>query len=198
MAVSLSARRAECRARRGVMRRIALSHGLDQVPALLLDVPEHRRRRGREAARRSCARRRLSTTGRDGCASRPRSRAPARPRRSPSAWPDRSRARNRRAASPARASHGQPNAALSQLALTKPAITGLRMSADTHEVSIACQPPALAGSFLTRRATTRLPVHRLHVDLEAAPFPCSDFATGARLVSTCRSVECSSTIGVPS
>ena len=28
------------------------------------------------------------------------------------------------------------------------------MSADTHAVSIACQPPALAGSFLTRRATT--------------------------------------------
>src|SRR6185295_13454630 len=32
------------------------------------------------------------------------------------------------------ASHGQPNIALSQPALAKPAITGLRMSADTHEV----------------------------------------------------------------
>jgi hypothetical protein len=29
-------------------------------------------------------------------------------------------------------------------------------------------------------------------------FSISDFATGARLVKTCRSVECSSTIGVPS
>ena len=65
------------------------------------------------------------------------------------------------------ASHGQPNIALSQPALTKPAITGLRMSAETHEVRKAFQPPALGGSFLARRATTRLPVHRLHVDLEA-------------------------------
>src|SRR5262249_36937606 len=51
-------------------------------------------------------------------------------------------------------SHGQPKFALSQPALTKLAITGLSMSADTHEVSMPCQPPALAGSFLTRRATT--------------------------------------------
>ena len=52
-------------------------------------------------------------------------------------------------------------------ALRKPVMTGLRMSAATHEVRNACQPPAFGGSFLARRATTRLPVHRLHVDLEA-------------------------------
>src|SRR6185312_7331127 len=39
------------------------------------------------------------------------------------------------------ASHGQPNIALSHEALKKPAATGLRMSAATHEVSMACQPP---------------------------------------------------------
>src|SRR5262245_7722760 len=48
-------------------------------------------------------------------------------------------------------SHGQPNIALSQPALANPAITGLRMSAATHEVRNAFQPPALGGSFLARR-----------------------------------------------
>ena len=68
------------------------------------------------------------------------------------------------------ASHGQPNGALSQLAFRNAVDTGFRMSADTHDVSIACQPPCAGGSFFARRATTRLPVHRLHVDLEAALF----------------------------
>ena len=94
-------------------------------------------------------------------------RASAPPRRSPSAWPDRSRARSRRAASPSVSSQGQPNIALSQPALTKPVITGLRMSAETQEVMKAFQPPGLGGLLLGAARDDRLPVHRLHVDLEA-------------------------------
>src|SRR5213593_3168131 len=51
-------------------------------------------------------------------------------------------------------SHGQPNMALSHEALRKPIITGFRMSAATHEVRNAFQPPAVGGSFLARRATS--------------------------------------------
>ena len=57
------------------------------------------------------------------------------------------------------------------------------MSAETHEVSIACQPPALGGSFLARRATTVCQSIDCMSTLKPA-FSISDFATGARLVST--------------
>ena len=95
------------------------------------------------------------------------------------------------------ASHGQPNMALSHEALKKPAITGFRMSAATHEVRKACQPPALGASFLTRRATSVCQ----SIDTMSTLKPARSIwalATGARLVSTCRSVDCISTIGVPS
>ena len=95
------------------------------------------------------------------------------------------------------ASHGQPNIALSQPAFMKPVKIGLVMSADTHEVRNACQPPAFGGSFLERRATSVCQSIDCMSTLKPA-FSISDFATGARLVSTCRSVECISTIGVPS
>ena len=85
------------------------------------DVPEHRRRRLRGCRPRSCASpRRLIPLAERNVRRLLGPRAPARPRRSPSAWPDRSRGRSRRAASRSRASHGQPNSALSQLALRKP------------------------------------------------------------------------------
>ena len=71
------------------------------------------------------------------------------------------------------------------------------MSAATHEVRKACQPPAFGGSFLARRATSVCQSIDCMSTLKPA-FSISDLATGARLVSTARSVECISTIGVPS
>ena len=79
----------------------------------------------------------------------------------------------------------------------KPAKIGLVMSTDTHEVRKACQPPAFGGSFLARRATRVCQSIDCMSTLKPA-FSISDLATGARLVSTARSVECISTIGVPS
>jgi hypothetical protein len=94
-------------------------------------------------------------------------------------------------------SHGQPNGALSQLAFRNAVDTGFRMSAETHDVIIAFQPPCDGGSFFARRATTDCQSIDCMSTLKP-PFSSSDLATGARLVSTCRSVECSSTIGVSS
>src|SRR5262245_54154419 len=94
-------------------------------------------------------------------------------------------------------SHGQPNMALSQEALKKPAITGLRMSAATHEVRKACQPPCVGGSFLVRRATSVCQSIDTMSTLKPAR-SINDLATGARLVSTGKSVDCISTMGVPS
>ena len=75
--------------------------------------------------------------------------------------------------------------------------TGFSTSAATQEVRIAFQPPADGGSFLARRETTVCQSIDCMSTLKP-PFSISDLATGARLVSTCRSVECSSTTGVPS
>ena len=94
-------------------------------------------------------------------------------------------------------SHGQPKLALSQAELTKELETGFSTSADTQDVSMAFQPPAFGGSFLTRRATTVCQSLDCMSTLKPA-FSISDFATGPRLVRTCRSVECSRTTGVPS
>ena len=63
-------------------------------------------------------------------------------------------------------------------------MTGLSMSAATHEVRKACQPPALGGSFLARRATSVCQSIDCMSTLKPA-FSISDLATGARLVSTC-------------
>ena len=79
----------------------------------------------------------------------------------------------------------------------KPIMTGLRMSAATHEVRNACQPPPAGGSFLARRATSVCQSIETMSTLKP-PFSRSDLATGPRLVSTARSVECINTIGVPS
>ena len=87
--------------------------------------------------------------------------------------------------------------ALSQDEFIKPVKIGLVISADTHEVRNACQPPALGGSFLARLATSVCQSMDCISTLKPA-FSISDLATGARLVSTARSVECISTIGVPS
>ena len=65
------------------------------------------------------------------------------------------------------------------------------------DVSIAFQPPLSGGSFLVRRATTVCQSIDCMSTLKPA-FSISDLATGARLVSTPRSVDCSSTTGVPS
>ena len=126
-----------------------------------------------------------------------RPRAPAPPRRSPSAWPGSvSRAKSSRSFSIS-ASHGQPNIALSQ--------------ADVHEAGedrigdVGRHPggqegvPAAGagGSFLARRATSVCQSIDCMSTLKPA-FSISDLATGARLVSIGRSVECMSTIGVPS
>src|SRR6266700_7643886 len=51
-------------------------------------------------------------------------------------------------------SQGQPNMAVSQDELMKPALIGFRMSAATQEVRNAFQPPAEGGSFFARRATS--------------------------------------------
>src|SRR5499426_4261877 len=48
-------------------------------------------------------------------------------------------------------SQDQPNMAVSQEALMNPAPIGFRMSAATHEVRKACQPPCAGGSFFARR-----------------------------------------------
>src|SRR4029453_2782223 len=94
-------------------------------------------------------------------------------------------------------SHGQPNMALSQEALRKPIITGFRMSAATHEVRNACQPPDAGGSFLARRATSVCQSIETMSTLKP-PFSMSDLATGARLVSTGGGGGVISPIGVPS
>ncbi len=94
-------------------------------------------------------------------------------------------------------SQGQPNRALSQLEFRKAVPTGLSTSADTHEVRKAFQPPAFGASFFARRATTLCQSIDCMSTLKP-PRSISDLATGARLVSTARSVECSSTTGVPS
>src|SRR5215831_6551684 len=94
-------------------------------------------------------------------------------------------------------SHGQPNIALSQAELKKPVKLGFEMSAETHAVRKACHPPAFGGSFLARRATKVCQSIDCISTLNPA-FSISDFATGAKLVSAWRSVECISTIGVPS
>ena len=65
-------------------------------------------------------------------------------------------------------SQGQPNSALSQLELRKAVPTGLSTSAATQEVRKAFQPPAFGASFFDAARDHALPVHRLHVDLEAA------------------------------
>ena len=59
------------------------------------------------------------------------------------------------------------------------------------------QPPCDGGSFFTRRATTVCQSLDCMSTFKPA-FSISDLATGPRLVSTCRSVECSNTTGVPS
>src|SRR5262245_16967800 len=94
-------------------------------------------------------------------------------------------------------SHGQPNMALSHPALKKPAITGFRMSAATQEVRNACQPPWAGGSFFARRATSVCQSIETMSTLNP-PFSRRFLATGARFVRTTRSVDCMSTMGVPS
>ena len=94
-------------------------------------------------------------------------------------------------------SHGQPNMAVSQEALMKPALTGFRMSAATQEVRNAFQPPAVGGSFFARRATSVCQSIACMSTFIPA-FSIRFFATGARFVSTVRSVDCMSTTGVPS
>ena len=76
-------------------------------------------------------------------------------------------------------------------------MTGFNISADTHEVRNACQPPAAGGSFLARRETSVCQSIDCMSTLKPARSS-SDLATGARLFSTARSVECMSTTGVPS
>ena len=88
-------------------------------------------------------------------------------RRSPSAWPDRSPWRTASRSFSIVSSHGQPNIALSHEALKKPAITGLRMSAGDPRGQEGV-PAALVRRILLGAARHQgLPVHRLHVDLEA-------------------------------
>src|SRR5215475_13029164 len=94
-------------------------------------------------------------------------------------------------------SQGQPNMAVSHEALMKPAPIGFRMSAATHEVRKACQPPWAGGSFLARRATRVCQSIDCMSTLKPA-FSMRFFATGAKLVRTARSVECIRTMGVPS
>src|SRR5262249_20662201 len=94
-------------------------------------------------------------------------------------------------------SHGQPNIALSHEALKKPDITGLRMSAATQAVRKAFQPPLSGGSFLVRRPTSVCQSIDCMSTLKPAASSCA-LATGARLVSTGRSVDCIRTTGVPS
>src|SRR6202521_4476541 len=77
-------------------------------------------------------------------------------------------------------SQGQPNNALSQLELRNAVDTGFRMSAETHDVMNACQPPCVGGSFFARRATTVSQSIDCMSTLKPA-FSISDFATGARL-----------------
>ena len=96
-----------------------------------------------------------------------RRRAPAPPRRSSSAWPVGLARELRRAASPSCSSHGQPNSALSQPALRKPAITGFRMSADDPRGQERVPAARVGRVLLGAAGDQRLPVHRLHVDLEA-------------------------------
>src|SRR5438034_11752786 len=80
-------------------------------------------------------------------------------------------------------SHGQPNMALSHEALRKPIITGLRMSAATHEVRNAFQPPAVGGSSLARRApSVRQPIECMST--LKPPVASSDLAPRARLFIT--------------
>src|SRR5207237_8944164 len=94
-------------------------------------------------------------------------------------------------------SQDQTNIDLSEEAFMTAIMTGFKMSAATHEVRKACQPPAIGASFLARRATSVCQSIEIMSTLKP-PFSSSDLATGARLVSTARSVECISTIGVPS
>ena len=71
------------------------------------------------------------------------------------------------------------------------------MSTEAHEVRKACQPPADGGSFLVRRVTSVCQSIACKSTLKPA-FSISDFVTGARLLSETMSVDCISTIGVPS
>ena len=87
--------------------------------------------------------------------------------------------------------------AASQVAATKEAEIGLSKSAATHEVRNAFQPPSATGTFLARRATTDCQSISTMFTLKP-PRSSSDLATGAKFVSTCRSVECMSSTGVPS
>jgi len=59
------------------------------------------------------------------------------------------------------------------------------------------QPPLSAGSFRAQACHHGLPVHRLHIDLEAALLE-QGLGEGAMLVSTGRVVDCIRTTGVPS
>ena len=71
------------------------------------------------------------------------------------------------------------------------------MSAAPHEVMKALQPPLSGGSFLVRRATSVCQSIDCMLTLKPAASSCA-LATGAMLVSTVRSVDCSSSTGVPS
>src|SRR5262249_44190219 len=93
-------------------------------------------------------------------------------------------------------SHGHPNIALSQAEFRKPVKIGFEISAETHPVRKACQPPAFGGSFLARRATKVCQSIDCMSTLKPA-FSISDLATGAKLVAS-TSVACISTIAVPS
>src|SRR4029079_14459666 len=81
------------------------------------------------------------------------------------------------------ASHGQPNGALSQLALRKAVDSGLRMAAEPYDVIIAFQPPCAGGSSFARRATTDCQSIDCMSTLKP-PFSSSDLATVERVVRT--------------
>ena len=76
-------------------------------------------------------------------------------------------------------------------------LIGLSTSAATQEVRNAFQPPSEGGPFLARRETRVCQSIDCMSTLKP-PFSSSSLATGARLVSTARSVECIRTTGVPS
>ena len=163
-------------------------------------VPEERHRRGEHAVDVLAVADRLKNWPRlDGGADLELAHA-ARPRRSPSAWPDRSRAAKSSRSFSIFGSHGQPNVALSQLALSEAGHHRIEdVGRDPRGRGTCSSRPRSAGSFLARRETTVCQSHRLHVDLEADLSPAATWRPARGCVERRRGrSSCRSTIGVPS
>ena len=94
-------------------------------------------------------------------------------------------------------SQGDPGAAFWQSVFSIAAETGLITSVADHAVKNAFQPPFDASSNLARRWIS-VPQSMSCISTLKPAFSMRPLATGARLVNTLRSVECSNTMGVPS